>query len=173
MIQQILHGDRESFRFLYRLHAHAAWQLAFSICKNKNIAEEAVQNAFLSAFQYLHTFRQESSFKTWLLRIVFNESIRMQKLERKYQWQDIVTNEYSEENLQVTASSSLHKKETKEQVENILSKLNEKEALVLHLFYLEEMSIKEIVEIVGYTESNVKVILHRARKNFKFEYEKI
>jgi RNA polymerase sigma-70 factor (ECF subfamily) len=54
-----------------------------------------------------------------------------------------------------------------------LSKLNEKEALVLHLFYLEEMSIKEIVEIVGYTESNVKVILHRARKNFKFEYEKI
>ena len=173
LIQQILHGDRESFRFLYRLHAHAAWQLAFSICKNKNIAEEAVQNAFMSAFQYLHTFRQESSFKTWLLRIVFNESIRMQKLERKYQWQDIVTNEYGEENLQVTASSSLHKKETKEQVESILSKLNEKEALVLHLFYLEEMSIKEIVEIVGYTESNVKVILHRARKNFKFEYEKI
>jgi len=117
LIQQILRGDRESFRFLYRLHAHAAWQLAFSICKNKNIAEEAVQNAFLSAFQYLHTFRQESSFKTWLLRIVFNESIRMQKLERKYQWQDIVTNEYDEENLQVTASSSLHKKETKDQVE--------------------------------------------------------
>lgn len=176
LIQQILRGDRESFRFLYRLHAHAAWQLAFSICKNKNIAEEAVQNAFLSAFHYLQTFRQDSSFKTWLLRIVFNESIRMQKLERKYQWQDIVTNEYGEENLQVTASSSsssLHKKETKEQVENILSKLNEKEALVLHLFYLEEMSIKEIVEIVGYTESNVKVILHRARKNFKFEYEKI
>jgi len=53
-----------------------------------------------------------------------------------------------------------------------LSKLNEKEALVLHLFYLEEMSIKEIVEIVGYTESNVKVILHRARKTLNLNTKK-
>ena len=173
LIQRILNGDRESFRFLYRLHSASAWQLAYSICKNKIIAEEAVQNSFMSAFTHLKNFRNESSFKTWLLRIVFNESVKRQQLEKKYQWDDLSTNEYGEETLQVHASNLMHKKETKEQVASILNQLPEKESLVLNLFYLEEMSIKEVAHIAGYTESNVKVILHRARKNFKHEYEKL
>jgi RNA polymerase sigma factor (sigma-70 family) len=51
--------------------------------------------------------------------------------------------------------------------------MSEKEAVLLNLFYLEELSVKEAAAILGYTEGNVKVLLHRARKNFKYEYEKL
>lgn len=173
LIQQILQGDTTSFRYLYRLHALSALQLAMSVCKQKEHAEEVVQNSFLNAFNYLHTFRQESSFKTWLLRIVFNEAIKIQKAEKKYQWQEINQDEHGEELITISVPNPLLKKETKEQVSKTIAQLNEKESVVLNLFYLEEMSIKETADVLGFSESNVKVLLHRARKNFKNVYEKL
>lgn len=144
-----------------------------SVCKQKEHAEEVVQNSFLNAFNYLHTFRQESSFKTWLLRIVFNEAIKIQKAEKKYQWQEINQDEHGEELITISVPNPLLKKETKEQVSKTIAQLNEKESVVLNLFYLEEMSIKETADVLGFSESNVKVLLHRARKNFKNVYEKL
>ena len=173
LIQQVLQGDTASFRFLYRLNALSALQLAISICKQKEHAEEVVQNSFMSAFNYLHSFRQESSFKTWLLRIVFNEAIKMQKAEKKYQWQEIIQDEHGEELIFMSTPNPLLKKETKEQVAKTISQLNEKESVVLNLFYIEELSVKETAEVLGFSENNVKVLLHRARKNFKNVYEKL
>ncbi len=173
LIQRIKQGDTESFRYLYRLYALSAWQLAISICKHKMNAEEAVQNSFISAFKYIANFRGESSFKTWLLRIVFNESIRMQKAEKKFQWQEIPEDEGENDPVYMSAANTLQQKETKEQVAKAIANLSEKEAVLLNLFYLEELSIKESAAILGYTEGNVKVLLHRARKNFKYEYEKL
>lgn len=173
LIHRIKQGDTESFRYLYRLHALSAWQMAMSVCKHKMNAEEVVQNSFISAFKYIETFRQESSFKTWLLRIVLNESIRIQKIEKKFQWQDIHDDEEHGEPIFLSSNNTLQQKETKEQVAQTIQKLSEKEAVVLNLFYIEELSIKETANVLGYTESNVKVLLHRARKNFKNEYEKL
>lgn len=173
LIHRIKQGDTESFRYLYRLHALSAWQMAMSVCKHKVYAEEVVQNSFISAFKYIEAFRQESSFKTWLLRIVLNESIRIQKIEKKFQWQDIHDDEEHVEPIFLSSNNTLQQKETKEQVAQTIQKLSEKEAVVLNLFYIEELSIKETANVLGYTESNVKVLLHRARKNFKNEYEKL
>jgi RNA polymerase sigma-70 factor (ECF subfamily) len=147
--------------------------MAIAICKHKMNAEEAVQNSFISAFKYIDSFRHESSFKTWLLRIVLNESVRIQKLENKFQWQDIPVEDDHKEKIYISPSSTLQQKETKEQVARTIQQLSEKEAVVLNLFYIEELSIKETAAVLGYTESNVKVLLHRARKNFKNEYEKL
>ncbi len=173
LIHRIKQGDIESFRYLYRLHSLSAWQMAMSVCKHKMNAEEAVQNSFISAFKYIDSFRHESSFKTWLLRIVLNESVRIQKLENKFQWQDIPDEDDHQETIYISPSNILQQKETKEQVARTIQQLSEKEAVVLNLFYIEELSIKETAAVLGYTESNVKVLLHRARKNFKYEYEKL
>lgn len=172
LIHRIQQGDTESFRFLYRLHALSAWQMAMSVCKEKNLAEEAVQQSFINAFKYIHSFRNESSFKTWLLRIVLNECVRAQKLETKFRWQDL-NEDQDDEPLYLSATDHLSQKELKEQVALTIQKLNEKESTVLNLFYIEELSIKETASVLGYTESNVKVLLHRARKNFKYEFEKL
>ncbi|HMN33023.1 MAG TPA: RNA polymerase sigma factor [Chitinophagaceae bacterium] len=172
LIQQIKQGDINSFRHLYRIHVSSAWQMAMTVCKNNTLAEEAVQTSFINAFHYIHQFQQQSSFKTWLLRIVLNECVRILKLEKKFLWQEINDANNEEIKLSVPPSEYLNSKELKMKISMILQKLNEKEASVLSLFYLEEMSIKEIAQILSYTESNVKVLLHRARKNFKYEYEK-
>lgn len=171
LIHKIINGDTESFRYLYRLYASSAWKLAISICKHDANAEESLQNSFIAAYKYIHTFRHQSSFKTWLLRIVFNESIRIQKKEKSYKWEEFDATENNEESITIDGSSLLQQKETKEQVARVLASLNEKESVVLDLFYLEELSVKEVAAILGFSEANIKVLLHRARKNFKVQFE--
>lgn len=81
--------------------------------------------------------------------------------------------DHEEVTIQYATVENTNQKELKEQVAKTIQKLNEKESAVLTLFYIEEMSIKETASILGYSESNVKVLLHRARKNFKHEFEKL
>lgn len=171
LIPKIVKGDTASFRYLYRLYSQSAWQLAISICRHQSNAEEAVQNSFISAYKYIHTFKFESSFKTWLLRIVFNESIRIQKKEMSYKWEEFDSSENNKEAITIDGSTLLQQKETREQVARVMALLNEKESVVLNLFYIEELSVKEVAAVLGYSEANVKVLLHRARKNFKVQFE--
>lgn len=171
LISKVKSGDTESFRYLYRLHAESAWRLALSVCRHRTNAEEAVQNSFIAAFRYIHTFQGESTFKTWLLRIVLNESVRIQKKEKNYRWEPLDHMDDDAEPLQVHAAATLQQKELKEQITKILALLNDKERIVLHLFYMEELSVKELAGLLGFTEANVKILLHRARKSFKQHFE--
>jgi len=167
----VLGGNKEAFRFLYRLHKDAAWKLAMYICQNEELSKDAVQISFTSAYKYLYAFRQEASFKTWLLRIVKNESVKICKLEQRYIDLDESLN-LTQDNHEESADEQMIAAEHLKWIDGVLERLNEREALVLRLFYLEELSIKEVAEVLEYKESNVKVMLHRARKNLRTIAEK-
>ncbi len=163
-MSSVLAGNKEAFRFLYRLHKDAAWRLALYICQDESLAQDAVQGAFASAYKYLYAFRQDASFKTWLLRIVKNESVRLAKAEKRFADLEEAGEHSAPE---YTPELLLVQKEKGEWIAHVLGQMKEKEAVVLKLFYLEELSIKEVGEVLELAESNVKVILHRARKSFK------
>ena len=171
LISSVLSGNKEAFRFLYRLHKDAAWKLAMYICKNEELSKDAVQVSFASAYKYLYAFRQDASFKTWLLRIVKNESVKICKLEQRYADMDESTH-YSQDDSGVSADKKILANERLNWIDGLLERLHEKEALVLRLFYLEELSVKEVAEVLEFKENNVKVILHRARKNLRTVAEK-
>lgn len=162
----MLAGNKEAFRFLYRLHKDAAWRLAVYICKDEQLAKDAVQVAFTSVYKYLYAFRGDSSFKTWVLRIVKNESVRIAKAELRYADIDEVGESHRPDE-SAGVQLQLEHKEKGTWIADVLGRMKEKEAVVLKLFYLEELRIKEVAQVLELAESNVKVILHRARKNFK------
>lgn len=170
IIQAILNGQPDMFRLLYRSYAQNCWRVSLGIVKSEDLAQDAVQNAFLKAYQKLRTFRGASSFKTWLLRIVINESLKIVKANKRYLYikdnEDIMLNEQEI----LTLSDELvylEKNELQQELHAALSKLPNAMQLLLNLFYLEEMSIKEIVETTEFSEAKVKTGLHRARKELK------
>ena len=67
----------------------------------------------------------------------------------------------------------MHHKERKKIISEAISRLKQDEGVVMTLFYLSENNIKEIEEITGLTNSNIKILLHRGRKNLLFELKKI
>lgn len=130
-------------------------------------ARHIVQNAFIQAFKSLPNFKQEAKFSSWLYRIVVNESIKINRKSKLEQRTVQITPNHT---IALTTNNgaldTIELKEKKEEINRILSLMKPKERLMLELFYLQENSIMEIKVITGFSTSNIKVLLHRARKNF-------
>ena len=162
-IRKVCEGDTEAFRYFLKQYKGMAFSLAISIVKDEFAAEEVVQDAFIKAFNGLKSFSRKSKFSTWLYRIVLNEAFaRIKKLKKE----PIVYNaEYVYDVADESVLESLQEDEQTHLINEALKKLPPKESLVLRLFYLEEESIKAVCDITGWSESNTKVLLHRARKS--------
>jgi RNA polymerase sigma-70 factor (ECF subfamily) len=76
-IRQILAGDRDAYRVLMDRHFYSVLRVTFRITGNEADAEEAAQEAFLRAYNKLPSFRQDSAFATWIVRIAMNTAINL------------------------------------------------------------------------------------------------
>ena len=139
--------------------------------KNEFTATEGVQESFVKAFQNLKSFKGKSKFSTWFYRIVINESIKT--ITRKGdKYTDIEPDSINHPHVEPLAIDQLKEEEQKYYINEALNKLPANESLVLRLFYLNENHIDEICEMTGWTNSKVKVLLHRARKKFEVILER-
>lgn len=165
-IRKVLDGDTHAFRYFIEQYRDLAYSLAISIVKNAQLAEEVTQDAFVKAYKALAKFEQRSKFSTWLYKIVTNEALKRVKkksLDYSTDIENVNDVEYSNINESIT---ELTEQDQKFYINLVLNKMAPKDSLVLRLFYLNENSLKEIIEITGFTETNIKTILHRARKRF-------
>ncbi len=171
-IKRVLKGELAAYGYLVRQHQATAMRTAMSIVKNETDAKDIVQNSFIQAYESLSKFRGEAKFSTWLCRIVTNKSFRfIQQKGRQISVQKHPLNQ----DLPITYNEGLfqlHKKDLEALLKKGLNQLSEKEALCVQLFYLEEYHLDEIEEITGFTKSNIKVLLHRGRKNLYQHLEK-
>ena len=166
LVRKVLDGDINAFRRIIQDHKDDAFSVAISVVKNRDLAKDIVQKSFINAYTKLHTFKGEATFSTWLYRIIVNEAysqLRSQERQTK-----------ALEKLSSESFKSLSKQrkrienDQKTYVNKALEKMSANYSLALRLFYLKEFSIAEISQITGCSESNTKVILHRARKEMKY-----
>lgn len=149
------------------------YTIALKVLKNKDEAEEVAQESFVKAFTKLNLFRMDSSFSSWLYRIVYNTAIsrtREKKREMEYQQETVATESFEQ---QAKAFSTLEQDDRKRYLNQAMQQLNSDDNLMLILFYYDGKSLDEITQITGYSDSNVKVRLYRARKKLHEELEKI
>ncbi len=163
-ISKVLQGDARAFRYFIDKYRSMAYSLAISIVKSQVIAEEVTQDAFVNAYRSLHQFEERARFSTWLYKIVMNEALKRVKrksLDYSRDIDDIQEQEMSEVSHTI---DTLADADQRYFINRALDRLCPNDSLVLRLFYLSENSLKEINEITGLTETNIKSILHRARK---------
>ena len=165
-VEQILNGDKEAFRHIIQNCKDGAYNLAFSILKEEHASKDAVQKAFIKAYQQLSAFRGESAFKTWFHRIVVNEALQM---KRKRKNADLYMGTFDEKLRAIPADAHEQAERNHLQfcVDAALNRLKSDESLSLKLFYLEGHTIDEVAGITGWSVSKTKVTLHRARKSIK------
>jgi RNA polymerase sigma-70 factor (ECF subfamily) len=166
-IQEVLDGDTNAFRFIIMEYKNRAYSLAFSIVKDDVTAREVVQTSFIKAYTKLNTFRRDAAFGSWLYRIVVNEAIKAVNNQNK---RTVSLDDVPEGCVSSELNEMMQKMTEDEQryyIKKALERLLPKYSLALRLFYLEELHLDEMVEITGWTISNTKVILHRARKKMK------
>lgn len=174
LINNVLRGDTSSFGYFVDTYQAMALTIAYRICLNKQDAEDIVQNSFVKAFHNLHTFRSDSKFSTWFYRIVYNTSLSyMNTSAINTPYEDYKILDSDDHYADWDSIKQIHDSDRKKIINQVMERIPKDESLVLTLYYLEENSVKDICIIMGMTESNVKVKLHRARKRFAQTLESI
>lgn len=165
-IARLREGDVSAFRDLVEKYKDMSFTLACSILKDENEAEDALQDSFIKLYNSIDKFKENASFSTWLYRIVVNTCFNIAKRKGKVIPSEDLSNEPSIDSSEsYTGLDQYLELERKEIIEQTLNTMKTDEALILRLFYLSEMNIKEITEITGYSASKIKVSLHRGRIN--------
>ncbi len=173
-IEKVRNKETAAYSFLVDKHKNMVFSIALRILRNREDAEELSQDVFVKAFHSLDTFKGDSKFSTWLYRIVYNAAIsktRKKKMETVDLDYNLIDN-YSTDEIKEDVNR-LGYDEQKIIVEKILQGLNPEESAMIQMFYFQENSTEEIGEIMGMTQSNVKVKLHRLRKKLLNEVHEI
>jgi len=174
LIKAVRRGDLAAFSQIIDKYQHMAFTLANGIVKNKQEAEEVTQDAFFKAYKALDKFKGNAVFSTWLYRIIYNTAISKLR-SRKPETSDLDDKEVVQHESLISDNSlnRLEKQERKKVLKKALSRLKEDDAFILILYYYKEQTIEEIEEATGLSKSNVKVKLHRGRKQLQVELQLI
>jgi len=165
LISRIRSGDKVAFQELVNRYKNVSFSLACSIIKDEQRAEDVLQDAFVKMYKYMPTFRENAKFATWLYRIVVNTAYTALEKEQKQRLRKGEVQGKWEETAEEVTFSKLRQHERKKYIQVVFKQMREEEALLLRLYYLGELSVKEIQEVTGFSASKIKVGLHRARKN--------
>ncbi len=164
-IDKVKNGDSASYAFLVDRYQNMAYTIALRVMRNVEDAEDAAQESFVKAYQQIHNFEGKSKFSTWLYTIVYR--IALTKLEQQRVITLPINEEISDTYTHHSLTSQLENLQASEQqtyIKDAIGRLPATEGLLITLFYLNENSVKEIEEITGLSEANIKVKLFRARK---------
>lgn len=170
LFERISEGDTSAFRIIVEKYKDVSLSLACSVLKNQEEAEDALQEAFLKVFKNIKKFRGDSLFSTWLYRIVVNACLNAKEKNKNRIYEEV--SEFKESH-QKEGFEILIAQERNRYVTKALEIMKPDESLVLRLYYLCDLRIGEIKEITDFSESNIKVILHRGRKNMYEILEKL
>lgn len=173
LVQQSQAGDLEAFNRLVELYQNGVYGLCYRLLGGKEAAEDATQEAFISAFTHLDSFRQ-GSFKSWIMRIAANASY--DELRRRAR-RPTVSIDYDEDDesggaVSVPDAGPLPeeltlRKELREAVEAGLQSLQEDQRMAVILCDLQELAYEEIAQITHSSIGTVKSRISRGRARLR------
>jgi len=170
LVNQAKKGNQAAFTELVELYSERIYNLGLRILKNPDDAADVLQETFIAVYQKIDSFDGRSNFFTWLYRIATNFALmKLRKGKRTiYTDQDMGDQFDDPEKMQIHEWQDLPLRdmlnnEFRKHLDNAIDQLPEIYRSVFVLRDLEDMSIKETSQILGITESNVKIRLKRAR----------
>lgn len=165
LIEKSKLGDSTSQYRLYKLYAGAMYNVAMRLVNSREEAEDMLQDSFVDAFSNLKGFRYESSFGSWLKRIVINRclnELKRKKTDLKF-FEDM--SEFNQ--LQFDDEPDYGAGLTVEKVRSAMEKLPGGARMIFSLYLLEGYDHVEIAQILDISESNSKSQYMRAKRKVK------
>ena len=151
-------GDRDAFRHVVERHKDVLYGTAILMTGNRAVAEEMVQEAFLSAWRGIGGFKRGQPLKPWLTRILVN-GVLAQKRKRAIPTVPIAD---SDEPGAPSVSDQMDASESRAVVRQALARLDPGQQQTVVLRYFSELTVPEIARSMGVREGTVKSRLHRA-----------
>ena len=166
IVVRVRNGETEAFEELVRKHGRRVYRSLLGILGSAEEAEDALQDAFLKAFQHLPHFEGRSRFSTWLVRIAINTGLQRVRSRKEVDSLDEENEEFRPRNIQAwsdTPEEFYSREELRRLVEKEVMKLPVKYRLALMLRDLEELSTEEAAVALGLSVPGLKARVLRGR----------
>ncbi len=166
IVTRVRDGETDVFEELVRKHGRRVYRSLLAIIGNPEEAEDALQDAFLKAFQYLPNFEARSKFSTWLVRIAINTGLQRMRSRKDFDSLDEESEEFRPRNIQAwtdTPEEFYSREEIRRLVEREVMKLPVKYRVALILRDLEELSTEEAAAALGLSVPGLKARVLRGR----------
>lgn len=177
LIEKAQTGDRQALSELIKKYEQTVFNFSFKICRNKDKAENTMQETFLSMVKSLNQFTGNSKLSTWLYTVVSNHCMMLARSQKKYDYtpiedDDNLIDEKDVADWSVSPGRVAENNELKEMLDKAISKLEPEYRIVFLLRDVEGLSTEETGEIVNLSVPAVKSRLHRARAFLRNELNK-
>ncbi|MEK4345160.1 sigma-70 family RNA polymerase sigma factor [Paenibacillus sp. FSL P4-0184] len=156
-IKKAQKGDHEAFTRLFRQLESQLYRLAKTILLKEEDCADALQETTLKVYKGLANLKQPKFFKTWVIRILINECNQLLRMRER----TIAVAEIPEE----PVDSYVHFEDSGNvDLQSFINQLDESLRLAIVLFYYDDLSIKQIADVLDISEGAVRARLHRARR---------
>jgi RNA polymerase sigma-70 factor (ECF subfamily) len=181
LIERARQKDGAAIRLIIKQHNRRLYRIARSIVRDDGEAEDALQEAYVRAFNNLHAFRGEARLSTWLARIVINEALACLRRRRPLMDTDPLAEggplsaqviSFPRPNPELDPETTIAQREIHALLEHAIDKLPEAFRGVVVARLVEGMSVEETAEVFGILPQTVKTRLFRGRSLLKREMER-
>ncbi|HOK09959.1 MAG TPA: RNA polymerase sigma factor [Candidatus Hydrogenedens sp.] len=167
LVRRSRKGDTEAYAELVRKYQQVVFNIAYRFMRDVSLAEDMAQEAFIKAFKHIKGFRGDCSFSTWLYRVTC--SVCLTELSRRKKRCEVGL----QPNTPVgSVESKVNEYEIAEKIRECVTRLSDRYATVLTLYYLNGISYEEIAEIMDIPVGTLKTWMFRARKQLRKVVEK-
>ncbi|MCX5747526.1 MAG: sigma-70 family RNA polymerase sigma factor [Proteobacteria bacterium] len=177
LVDRARKGDRDAFRTLFERYHRRAYALAFGVVRHQDDALDIVQDAFIKAHKYLDKFEGNSSFYTWLYRIVMNlaiDHIRKHRRAKPVELDEVKLGDSLDGEapllpriLGSNPGRALVDKEIRGRIDAALDELSENHRAVLIMRELEGLSYEDMAKAMGCSKGTIMSRLFHARRNMQ------
>lgn len=163
LVEKLRNGDVNAFDQVYKKYARKLYAFSLRYLKSKEEAEELVQSVFLKVWENQHTLKRDTSFKSYLFTIAYNEICNVFR-QRSYLRQYIASSLESNHEASGDSEAQLDALFIREQVDRIISKLPEKQRIIFLKSRQEGKSTKDIAAELGLSPGTVDNYLSESLK---------
>jgi RNA polymerase sigma-70 factor (ECF subfamily) len=174
LVEKARSGDREAFSCLVKKYEAKVFQLAYGLTRDRHLADDMAQEAFIKAYTGLARFESRSAFGTWLYRITVNhvkDHLRRAKVRKEVSLDDLNPAVLADYDGPEREARLRARERTRELVLRMIGRLPEKYATIISLRDLQGRSYEEIAEVLKISPGTVDSRLHRARKLLRKKLE--
>ena len=171
-------GNQYAIEDLYRLTYNSVYKTTKVLIQDEDTVLDIVQDSYVKAFQSLDQLDSPENFRAWIKRIASNKAKDYLKKKKPILFSEMANEDgeefdFRDENLDHLPEEVLDRKETTRLMDEILGSLSEDQRVAIALHYYQDMSIKEIAELMGCSENTVKSRLNYGRKKVEVKVREL
>lgn len=175
LLTKAKNNDIDAFEKLIEAYQKKVFNIAFRILGNYDDANDAAQEVFIRVYRSLNSFKEQSTFSTWIYRITTNvclDELRKRKNNKLVYIDEEIKNEDGEMKRQIESDEPspdiiAEKNELKRQINEAINDLTDEHKLVIVLRDIQGFSYSEIADITKIPEGTVKSRINRARQSLR------